>query len=184
MTADPLLTPADVAERLGLKTFSDPRLFTREGSRFIWARVSDQSGRLRRASTRCVSESAAIAWADAHESCVGSIRGRRFIGNADKRSGARWELKSDGRIVARTTGMVYFLVSLDLIKVGFTSGPVQRRLKTIQRMSAAPVSLLHTFPGSRHVEATLHERFASLRSHGEWFRAEDPLMSFVAGLDG
>ena len=184
MTAEPLLTPEDVRVRLGLRTFSDPRLYTREGSRFIWARVPDEGGALRRGSTRCTSEQAAIAWADAHESVVGSRRGRRAIDSLDKRACGQFELKPDGRIVARTTGTVYFFLSLDLIKVGFTSGPVQRRLKAIQRMSAAPVSLLTTIPGSRRVEASLHDRFVTMRSHGEWFRAEEPILSFIKALDG
>ena len=47
--------------------FRDERLYERDGSRFIWARVADEHGRVRRVSTRCTDEKAAAAFADEWE---------------------------------------------------------------------------------------------------------------------
>ncbi len=49
------------------RRFRDQRLYERDGSRFLWCRVADEHGRIRRVSTRCTDEAAAAAFADEWE---------------------------------------------------------------------------------------------------------------------
>lgn len=82
-------------------------------------------------------------------------------------------------VQAEVTARVYFAASLDLIKIGTTANGVEHRIAEIQRMSAAPIQVLKHVAGGTLYERELHARFAALRSHGEWFRAEEPLLSFI-----
>lgn len=65
--------------------------------------------------------------------------------------------------------------SSQTVKIGRTI-QIKKRLADIQRMSPVPLEVLWTHPGGRELETNLHRRFASLRSHGEWFTfTEDPV---------
>ena len=54
------------------------------------------------------------------------------------------------------------------VKVGFTT-QLARRLADIQTGSPVPLVVLGSFAGTRGSEADLHEQFADLALHGEWF---------------
>lgn len=62
-----------------------------------------------------------------------------------------------------------------LIKIG-TSRDVD------ERMVHLGAQLLATEPGGYAVEAVRHFQFEPLRSHGEWFRPEAPLLSHIESL--
>lgn len=55
-----------------------------------------------------------------------------------------------------------------LVKIGKSVDP-QARLRTIRHMSPVPLTVLWSTPGSQNLEQRLHQVFASLRCHGEWF---------------
>lgn len=76
---------------------------------------------------------------------------------------------------------MYFVAGGDRIKIGLT-GDLKRRLDDLRMCSPLPLDVLVTIPGDLNVEQYLHRRFAALRSHGEWFRAENPLLSFITDL--
>jgi len=77
------------------------------------------------------------------------------------------------------TSLVYFIQSQDgLIKIGWTSD-LARRVNNLAVGASGPISVLATTPGGRTLEAHLHERFASDREQGEWFRPSDDLRSLI-----
>lgn len=97
-----------------------------------------------------------------------------------------WLVKRGTPLCPRTPrlpndGWVYFVRGADKIKIG-TTGSVARRLATLRCASPVELTLLHSMPGSQRVERHLHRQFADLRMHGEWFRAEEPLLSHIARL--
>lgn len=68
------------------------------------------------------------------------------------------------------TQYVYLIGSSgsSLVKIGTTNN-VASRLKSIQNMSPAPLSVLWQVEGGFALERALHERFHQYRQHGEWF---------------
>ena len=60
-----------------MRRFRDQRLFERDGSRFIWVRVADENGIIKRKSTRGTDEQAAVEWANEFERCSASPAYRR-----------------------------------------------------------------------------------------------------------
>lgn len=93
---------------------------------------------------------------------------------------ARWErLQRNMRSVQddkvrEQFSVVYYIQMRDLIKIGTTTD-----LRV--RMSALPWErLLLTEPGWYRKEHERHHQFADLKYDGEWFRADDPLMEFIA----
>lgn len=77
--------------------------------------------------------------------------------------------------------MIYFIQDTTVlnIKIGFTDGDPADRLKALQTGSPAPLVLLYTMRGDMDLERRLHERFASARVHGEWFRPAPALLLFL-----
>ena len=86
-----------------------------------------------------------------------------------------------GRPPIDRSSWVYFVRALDMIKIG-TSTNVAKRLQALRTASPVPLETLLVIPGSPHLEYELHKRYAALRSHGEWFRAEQPLVGHIARL--
>lgn len=73
---------------------------------------------------------------------------------------------------------VYFVRGGDMIEVGLAKDPAQR-LRDLQVGSPLRLEILATIRGSLAVEKGIHARFKDLRSHGEWFRAEPPILEFI-----
>lgn len=77
---------------------------------------------------------------------------------------------------------VYFVqaVAGGLIKIGFT-GKVASRFAEIQRMCPIKLTILAIVPGAgQELETELHQRFAFVRRHGEWFEPVPELLSYIA----
>lgn len=79
-------------------------------------------------------------------------------------------------------GTIYFIKSDETkeIKIGYTSGEVEKRLNSLQTGHPYKLQVLATMPGSRDDEKNLHERFASSRLSGEWFKPYPDLLAFIA----
>lgn len=79
-------------------------------------------------------------------------------------------------------GLVYFVQSEKTyaIKIGFTSGPVEKRISSLQTTHPYKLHLLAAIPGNREYEKSLHERFSLFRLNGEWFQAHPDLLDFIA----
>jgi hypothetical protein len=78
--------------------------------------------------------------------------------------------------------VIYFIeaTGAGLLKIGFTDGDPEQRLKQLQTGCPHPLRLVATAAGSQKAEAELHRQFAHLRASGEWFRLDDELRVFVA----
>lgn len=84
----------------------------------------------------------------------------------------RWDL---------SMSMVYF------VQAGLAGRPVKigyaremcRRIGQLQLGSPEPLEVLLAVEGGRELEGELHKRFAHLRIHQEWFRADRGLMSCI-----
>ena len=91
-------------------------------------------------------------------------------------------LKLWGVIPIVTKGQIYFIRSEKTheIKIGFTSGQVQKRISSLQTGHPYKLKLLATLPGNRDYEKSLHERFAAFRLEGEWFQPHPDLIAFIS----
>lgn len=82
--------------------------------------------------------------------------------------------------------MVYFVRATvsGMVKIGWTadSDPTAR-LTALQTGSPEPLEVAGTVKGDRATEREFHQRFATARSHGEWFRPTPALMAYVNRLD-
>ena len=82
----------------------------------------------------------------------------------------------------RGAGTVYFIRAsggTGPVKIGYAAD-VWGRLASLQTGSPVPLCVVATVPGGRALEARLHEQFAQLRSHGEWFHAAPELLEYIA----
>ncbi len=85
---------------------------------------------------------------------------------------------------ARERARVYFVeaVGTGCVKVGFTGGHIENRLRDLACVSPHELRLLATMLGGLGEEQALHIRFAPLRVRGEWFRHEGELAELIAEL--
>jgi hypothetical protein len=100
--------------------------------------------------------------------------------------GRRWKEKEDERRAAcervaslqphEGAELVYYMRIGNRVKIG-TTGNLKSRLSTIN-----PEELMATEPGGRERERARHDQFKELRTHGEWFRLEEPLVSYMEKL--
>lgn len=77
------------------------------------------------------------------------------------------------------TTYVYFIRSLDRVKIGFSADPSSRLMK-INADSPHECELLGTIEGDEGVERGLHDRFAAYRVKGEWFLAVPEILDLIA----
>lgn len=82
------------------------------------------------------------------------------------------------------TGFIYFIAAepLEAVKIGFSRYHPASRMSQLQIGSAAPLKLLAFVEGSLKEEAALHQLFASLHIHGEWFRIEGKLQYLLSQI--
>lgn len=75
---------------------------------------------------------------------------------------------------------VYFLhaPSVNLIKIGHSADP-ELRFQQLRLMSPVPLEVIGMIPGGYELEQELHNKFAHLQSHGEWFHATEELKMFA-----
>lgn len=67
-------------------------------------------------------------------------------------------------------GLVYFVGgNHGPIKIGWTIGTADARLRALQTGSPIPLACLATFAGEAWLERRLHAHLAADRHHGEWF---------------
>lgn len=76
---------------------------------------------------------------------------------------------------------VYFVQSVDggPIKIGHSIA-VSSRLRSLQSSSPTALRLLLQLPGGERLERFLHEAFAEVRLHGEWFSPHESLTRGIA----
>ncbi|AAK94354.1 replication initiation protein [Myxococcus phage Mx8] len=65
------------------------------------------------------------------------------------------------------------------VKIG-TAANVEHRLASLQTGAPERLCVLGVMESRARLESELHKRFDALRLHGEWFRPEPELLSFIA----
>lgn len=78
---------------------------------------------------------------------------------------------------------VYFILDLHTkeIKIGQSADP-QVRIETLSSKAGHPLLLLAVIEDKMPLEQIMHQKFAHLNSHGEWFTATDEIVLFVNSL--
>ena len=78
-------------------------------------------------------------------------------------------------------GKVYFLTDTHNVKIGFTSGEVNKRLKQLNTGSPYQLYILWWVEGDLNKEKELHDKFSYLRikENGEWFEAGIDLIKYI-----
>lgn len=78
--------------------------------------------------------------------------------------------------------MVYFIrdETTRRIKIGFTAGTGDERLKDLQTGSSSLLFLMAEMEGSMADEKALQARFAAHRLHGEWFTPAPELLLYIS----
>ncbi len=86
---------------------------------------------------------------------------------------------------APSHSFIYFVrpVGGGNIKIGVSVDPYER-LETLQNGSPVKLELIGYVAGSIADEAAMHQRFARMRLHGEWFSPEGELLSFLTDTFG
>lgn len=72
---------------------------------------------------------------------------------------------------SKRAGTIYLIeaVGAFALKVGFTSGPLEKRLRDLQTGSPHELRLVASQSGSKSDERALHETLEDYRIRGEWF---------------
>lgn len=81
-------------------------------------------------------------------------------------------------------GFVYFIRPIGMagpIKIGHSAEP-RARILTLSTWSPFPLEIITTIPGGRDLECNVHDCFANLHSHREWFHAGKDLLLFIEKL--
>jgi hypothetical protein len=83
-----------------------------------------------------------------------------------------------------STPSVYLIEAENgLVKIGFGAEPAQRAA-SVRLHSPVLTRLIAHWPADRAEGVELHERFESVRQHGEWFRPEGLFAQFVSQRRG
>lgn len=84
------------------------------------------------------------------------------------------------QVVYREQGFVYIIgaAGLDRVRIGWTAD-LSRRPHELVRSSPVPLEFWAILPGTREDETDLQLRFAHLRTHNDWFAAEEDLWRYV-----
>lgn len=83
------------------------------------------------------------------------------------------------RPLIRRKGTIYVVGFALYVKIGFTTGPLEYRLPALQVGCPERIEVLATHVGKIELERSLHRRFASQRSYGEWFRRVGKLAEWI-----
>jgi DNA-binding XRE family transcriptional regulator len=76
--------------------------------------------------------------------------------------------------------MIYFVRSIDAIKIGYSEDP-KKRIAELQVGASEQLECLLVIDGNKDDERNLHERFGELstKSTGEWFHIKQPIFDFI-----
>lgn len=116
-----------------------------------------------------------VALVDTWKSLETAQQRAEYIEQRYATSGPDFE-RQQQRAYAYGRGYVYFIRFSERIKIGWSRAPHKR-------IANLPFDeVLAVVPGTIQQERRYHERFAHLRTTGEWFRAEPELIDFIDDL--
>lgn len=78
-------------------------------------------------------------------------------------------------------GLIYYIACSETkrLKIGFTAGAVEKRLRALQTGSAGELVLIAVHPGDPEDEKFLHFHFQKQRLHGEWFEMSEEMFEHI-----
>lgn len=81
----------------------------------------------------------------------------------------------------KTMGTIYYIgcPETSRVKIGFTAGDPYKRLRALRTGCPTDIRIFVMHPGTQEAERELHEMFADLRLHGEWFESGDALIEHM-----
>jgi hypothetical protein len=79
-------------------------------------------------------------------------------------------------------GNIYFTGYGPYIKIGFTKGPVELRVRELAVAAPEELIIYAVARGGIDDEKALHKRFSNLRLRGEWFKHEGELAAHVVAV--
>ena len=85
-----------------------------------------------------------------------------------------------------TKGTVYvaWMQGSEFVKVGFTTGDPEKRVRAAQHGCPTPVLLIGWKAAARAEERDFHERFRAQRACGEWFRMNAEMKAVLSSEFG
>lgn len=77
--------------------------------------------------------------------------------------------------------MIYFIQAENskAIKIGYTKGSVEKRLKTLQIGNHETLTLLGTTQGDKVLEKAIHYKLNTLLIRGEWFSYSSRILELI-----
>lgn len=77
--------------------------------------------------------------------------------------------------------MIYFITDRNNIKIGYTKGKIEKRLKQLQTSCSEQLYILGWIEGDMNIEKQLHIKFGSsrIRHNGEWFKPTQDLLDYI-----
>lgn len=79
--------------------------------------------------------------------------------------------------------MTYFLRAGPVIKIGYCTGSIFKRMKNLQTGSPFEIELLAWVPGGAETEQKYHRKFAHARFRGEWFHPDPELLDLIDAIN-
>lgn len=121
------------------------------------------------------------------ERCAVSVECATNVAWTLRREGhleAMWEHASERSLPKRApqerVGTVYIAhANYGKLKIGFTAGAVQNRMRQLTNATGGDVTLMASCAGTRRLEQQIHERFAEYRLEGEWFEDCAPIRDWI-----
>lgn len=99
---------------------------------------------------------------------------RRFVDRTE------WASRPDVFDLMAVPQFVYFIgTPRSFVKIGYSTF-VPGRLDALRKANPEPLEVLGVMRGPVVLERTLHQRFAALWIHGEWFRREGELADLLS----
>lgn len=90
---------------------------------------------------------------------------------------------SESESLLPTTPSIYFIAAIESqrIKIGFSAYP-EKRINTLMTSSPYQLEVIKVISGNQDDERQLHQRFAHLRNHREWFTDCEELREYINQL--
>jgi len=83
----------------------------------------------------------------------------------------------------QTSGVVYFVKSGEFVKIGYATD-LPTRFSGLKTSTPNEIELMGSCRGTKETERRFHERFASHRHRGEWFRLTGDVEQAIQAITG
>lgn len=153
-----------------MRRFRDERLYDR-GGRYIWARVLNEHGLIRRKSTKCVDESAAVEWCNEYERKAASPSYRRAAEASLEDAIADWLAEQRRRKVSAATYSIAETKSGHFIRLWGADWPL---IRVDAGLVLKYIDTREKEPGAKRGEfvapLTVKKELQALKGFLEWAR--------------